>query len=76
MTAVDGSQWRRYLARMAERHVLKEQYPRRTRDLIARGAARAPRGRLSDVLAKIGPHLGPITNAGTRALQEQRGDVV
>jgi hypothetical protein len=28
--------------------------------------------KLADVLAEIGPLTGPITDAGTRALQEQR----
>jgi hypothetical protein len=61
---------------MAAKRTLKEQYPRRTRELIARGDARPAEGRLSDILARIGPRHGPITSAGTRALREQRGDVV
>jgi len=35
----------------------------------------AARRRMSEVLARIGPREGPVTDAGTRALQEQRGDV-
>lgn len=61
---------------MAEKHTLEQQYPPRTRELIARGDARPARRRLSEVLARIGPRHGPVTDAGTRALQEQRGDVV
>jgi hypothetical protein len=61
---------------MAEKRTLKQQYPPRLRGLIAQGAARPAQRQLSDVLATIGPRQGPITYAGTRALQEQRGDVV
>jgi hypothetical protein len=61
---------------MAEKPTLKRTYPPHTRALIARGDARPAQGRLSDVLARVGPRHGPITDAGTRALQEQRGDVV
>jgi len=61
---------------MAEKHTLKHHYPPRTRELIAQGGACPARRRLSDVLARIGPRQGPITDVGTRALQEQRGDVV
>jgi hypothetical protein len=61
---------------MAEKPTLKQQYPPRTRELIAQGAARPARRRLSDVLVRIGPRHGPVSNAGMRALQEQRGDVV
>jgi hypothetical protein len=46
------------------------------RELIAKGGARPPRQRLRDVLTRIGPRYGPISDAGTRALHEQRGDVV
>jgi hypothetical protein len=60
---------------MAEKPTLMQQYPSRMRALIARGDARPARRRLSEVLAGIGPRHGPITNAGTRALQEQRGDL-
>jgi hypothetical protein len=31
---------------------------------------------MSEVLARVGPRDGPTSDAGTRALQEQRGDVV
>jgi hypothetical protein len=61
---------------MAGKRTLQQQYPPRMRALIAQGAARPAQRRLSDVLATIGPRHGPITDAGTRALQEQRGDVV
>jgi hypothetical protein len=61
---------------MAEKPTLNRRYPPRTRALIARGDARPARRQLSEVLAKIGPRHGPITDAGTRALQEQRGDIV
>ena len=64
------------LGAMAEKRTLKQQYPPHTRALIAKGAARPARRPLSDVLGRIGPRHGPITDAGTRALQEQRGDVV
>ena len=50
-------------------------YPPRIRELIARGEARPARERMNEVLARIGPLEGPISDAGTRALQEQRGDV-
>ncbi|HMJ02525.1 MAG TPA: hypothetical protein VK506_06265 [Conexibacter sp.] len=59
---------------MARKQTLTQQYPPQVRKLIAEGAARPPQGRLSDVLARIGPRDGPIGDAGTRALQEQRGD--
>lgn len=60
---------------MASNRTREQQYPPHTRKLIATGAAR-PAGRcLHDVLTKIGPRHGPITDAGTRALQTQRGDV-
>jgi hypothetical protein len=61
---------------MAGKRTLEQQYPPRMRELIARGAARPAERRLSDVLATIGPRRGAITDAGTRALREQRGDVV
>jgi hypothetical protein len=61
---------------MAEKRALKRTYPPRAQTLIAQGIARPARARLSDVLARIGPRRGPITDAGTRALQEQRGDMV
>jgi hypothetical protein len=61
---------------MPGKRVLLQQYPPRMREQIAKGDARPARRRLSDVLTRIGPRHGPITDAGTRALQEQRGDVV
>jgi hypothetical protein len=61
---------------MAGKRTLEHQYPPRMRELIAKGGARPARRRLRDVLTRIGPRHGPITDAGTRALQEQRGDVV
>ncbi len=67
---------RRYRPAMAEKRMLEQHYPPQMRELIAQGAARPAQRRLSDVLATIGPRHGPITDAGTRALQEQRGDVV
>jgi hypothetical protein len=55
--------------------------PRRTsktdpvRDRLERkGRLRPATADLRDVLARRGPLTGPITDAGTRALQEQRGD--
>ena len=38
------------------------------------GRLRPATADLRDVLARRGPLKGPITDAGTRALQEQRGD--
>ncbi|MCW2987053.1 MAG: hypothetical protein JWR63_4623 [Conexibacter sp.] len=38
------------------------------------GRIRPATADLRDVLARRGPLTGPITDAGTRALQEQRGD--
>ncbi|HKG40391.1 MAG TPA: hypothetical protein VKB25_15490 [Conexibacter sp.] len=61
---------------MAEKRTLTSQYPTGTGELIAQGGALPAQRLLSDVLARIGPRHGPITDAGTRALQEQRGDVV
>lgn len=61
---------------MAAKPTLEQQYPPRIRKLVAQGDAVSARRLLSDVLASIGPRHGPITDAGTRALQEQRGDVV
>jgi len=61
---------------MAGKRTLERRYSPRVRALIARGGARPAQRRLSDVLVRIGPRDGPISHAGTRALQEQRGDVV
>jgi len=60
---------------MAGKPALQQQYPPRIRKLVAQGDAVPARRLLSDVLVRIGPRHGPITGAGTRALQEQRGDV-
>jgi hypothetical protein len=38
------------------------------------GRIRPATADLRDVLARRGPPTGPVTDAGTRALQEQRGD--
>jgi hypothetical protein len=38
------------------------------------GRIRPATADLRDVLARRGPLTGPVTDAGTRALQEQRGD--
>jgi hypothetical protein len=38
------------------------------------GRLRPATADLRDVLARRGPLTGPITDAGTRALQEQRGE--
>ena len=60
---------------MAGKESLEQQYPPRMRELIAHGAALPAQRRLNEVLATIAPRHGPITDAGTRALQEQRGDI-
>jgi hypothetical protein len=61
---------------MAKKHALRRDYPPRIERMIASGAVRPPQRALNKVLAEIGPRTGQITDAGTRALQEQRGDVV
>jgi len=48
--------------------------PRAFRRLIAEGRAVAARRDLHEVLREIGVPPGPLTDAGTRALQEQRGE--
>jgi hypothetical protein len=48
--------------------------PGSIRRLIERGEARAPQRDLADVLSEIGRPPGPVTDAGTRALAEQRGE--
>jgi hypothetical protein len=42
--------------------------------LIAEGRAVPARRDLHEVLHEIGSPPGPVTDAGTRALQEQRGE--
>ena len=42
--------------------------------LAARGLIKVPTRHLADVLAERGPLRGPVTDAGSRAVQEQRGD--
>ena len=44
------------------------------RRLIAEGRAVPARRDLHEVLREIGSPPGPVTDAGTRALQEQRGE--
>lgn len=48
--------------------------PPRLRQLIADGRAVAPTRDHREVLREIGVPPGPVTDAGTRALQEQRGE--
>jgi hypothetical protein len=48
----------------------------RLRKLVDEGKAVAPQRSLRDVIVEIGRPPGPVTDAGTRALQEQRGDRV
>jgi hypothetical protein len=43
------------------------------RRLIAEARAVPARRHLHDVIREIGSPPGPVTDAGTRALQEQRG---
>jgi hypothetical protein len=45
----------------------------RLRQLAARGV-KLPSRRLVDVLAERGPLRGPVSDAGSRAVQEQRGE--
>ena len=54
----------------------KGSYPPEVRKLIAEGALRPAQGLLWDELARMGLPSGPITDAGTRALREQRGERV
>lgn len=44
------------------------------RRLIGQGRAVPARRDLHEVLREIGSPPGPVTDAGTRALQEQRGE--
>jgi hypothetical protein len=46
-------------------------------DRLARdGVVQLPTRRLEDFLAARGPHAGPMSDAGTRAVQQQRGERV
>jgi hypothetical protein len=42
--------------------------------LAAQGRVKLPERRLADVLAERGPLRGALSDAGSRAVQEQRGD--
>jgi hypothetical protein len=42
--------------------------------LAKQGRVKPPSRRLSDVLAERGPMTGPVSDAGSRAVQEQRGE--
>lgn len=53
-----------------------ESLPASLRKLAMEGKASPPRRELADVLDEIGRPAGPVTDAGTRALAEQRGDRV
>jgi hypothetical protein len=53
-----------------------ESLPPRLRKLVEEGKAIAPRHQMRDVLACLGRPPGVISDAGTRALQQQRGDRV
>jgi hypothetical protein len=44
------------------------------RKLAEQGRLKPPLRRLRDVLAERGPLRGPVSDAGSRAVQEQRGD--
>jgi hypothetical protein len=44
--------------------------------LASAGRLRPATSSLHDFLARRGPLTGPVTDAGTRALQEQRGERV
>jgi hypothetical protein len=44
------------------------------RQLAAAGGVKLPSRRLIDVLAERGPLRGPVSDAGSRAVQEQRGE--
>jgi hypothetical protein len=48
--------------------------PSAIRQLIADGRAVPARRDLHEVLREIGDPPGPVTDAGSRALQEQRGE--
>jgi hypothetical protein len=51
--------------------------PRDALDRLARdGVVQPPTCRLEDFLAIRGPQRGPVSDAGTRAVQQQRGERV
>lgn len=50
--------------------------PASLRKLVEGGKATAPQRELADVLAEIGRPPGSVSDAGTRALAQQRGDRV
>lgn len=56
------------------RALTTDSLPPRLRALTEQGALRLPERDLAEVLAEIGRPAGPVSDAGTRALQEQRGD--
>ena len=45
-------------------------------ELSREGVVRLPTKSISEFLRDRGPLTGPVTNAGTRALEEQRGERV
>jgi hypothetical protein len=51
-----------------------EQLPESLRELVAAGRAVPASRDLRAVLREVGAPPGPVTDAGTRALQEQRGE--
>jgi len=51
-----------------------ESLPPALRELVERGHAAAPQRELAEVLAEIGRPPGAVSDAGTRALAEQRGE--
>lgn len=61
---------------MKRRDRTTDSLPVALRKLIAEGKATPPERVLGDVLAQIGRPPGDVTDAGTRALAEQRGDRV
>jgi hypothetical protein len=60
------------MARRAD-HPMPIHSPRLRRIAEARGV-KLPSRRLGDVLAERGPLRGAVSDAGSRALQEQRGE--
>ena len=50
--------------------------PASLRKLVDDGKASAPEREVTDVLSEIGRPPGDVTDAGTRAIAEQRGDRV
>ena len=49
-------------------------YSAQLRQLAATRGVKLPSRRLVDVLAERGPMRGPVSDAGSRAVQEQRGE--